>query len=123
VFEGDGRVEEYVGGYEDWLRQRGTPSSPAVPAADSKPKTAAPTGPVSVPKKLSYKEQREFDALPARIEALETEQSALGARIADPKFYQEPAATIAQALERAQQIDRELAELYARWDALDSRST
>ena len=54
---------------------------------------------------------------------LEAEQGRLGAAIADPAFYSEPAATIAEALDRVQQIERELAELYARWDALDSRPT
>jgi ATP-binding cassette subfamily F protein uup len=60
--------------------------------------------------------------LPARIEALETEQHTLGSAIADPAFYMQPAATITEAIQRVQQIDRELADLYARWDALDSRS-
>jgi ATP-binding cassette subfamily F protein uup len=74
-------------------------------------------------KKLSYRERRELDGLPARIEALEAEQGALGRTIADPAFYKEPPAAIAQALERVQQIERELADLYARWDALESRET
>ena len=121
VFEGDGRVEEYVGGYQDWLRQRGAPSSPA-PVADPKPKAAATAAPAGAPKKLSYKEQREFDALPGKIAALEAEQSAAGATIAAPTFYREPAATIARTLARVQEIEQELAALYARWDALDSRA-
>ena len=75
VFEGDGRVQEYVGGYEDWLRQRraacrfaGALQAPTAPAEGVR------TG----PKKLSYREQRELDELPARIEALEAEQRTLG---------------------------------------------
>ena len=66
-------------------------------------------------------ERREFDALPAKIDALETEHRTLGETIADPAFYKQPAATISAALERSAAIERELAELYARWDALDSR--
>ena len=76
----------------------------------------------TAPKKRSYREQRELDELPARIEALEAEQRALGATIADPGFYRQPAATITAALDRTQKIERELGELYSRWDALDSRA-
>jgi ATP-binding cassette subfamily F protein uup len=126
VFEGAGRVEEYVGGYDDWLRQTTTPRKEQRPQT----KTTAPSSATSVtpvsssaPRtRLSYKEQREFDALPAKIEALEAEQTALGATIAGPAFYREPAAAIAATLARVQAVERELAELYARWDALDSRS-
>ena len=67
-------------------------------------------------------ERREFEELPLRIEALEAEQRVLGARIEDPLFYKEPAAAITATLERVQGIERELTELYARWDALDSRT-
>ena len=131
VFEGDGVVEEYVGGYEDWLRQRKAeavaPSVPATTSAKLPPAGNADTAPAlalgSAAKKLSYRERRELDALPGRIEALETERDALGRAIAAPAFYKEPASTIAEALERVQQIERELADLYARWDALDSRPT
>ena len=76
----------------------------------------------AAPKKLSYREQRELDELPAQIEALEAEQRALGATIADPAFYRQPAAAITAALERTQAIERELLDLYTRWDALDSRT-
>jgi ABC transport system ATP-binding/permease protein len=125
VFEGDGIVEEYVGGYEDWQRQ-----SAAAALARTLSATANPKRPPSAPgtvvtntsNKLSYLERRELDGLPARIEALETEQHTLGSTIAGPAFYMQPAATITEAIQRVQQIDRELADLYARWDALDSRS-
>ena len=67
-------------------------------------------------------EQRELDELPARIEALETEQRTIAAAIADPEFYRQPATAINAALERTQAIEQELLDLYARWDTLDSRS-
>jgi ATP-binding cassette subfamily F protein uup len=125
VFEGDGRIETYVGGYEDWLRQRKL-SEAATPAESTRPSPSGPAdrqaGPTASMKKLSYMERREFDALPAKIDALETEHRALGETIADPAFYKQPAATISAALERSAAIERELAELYARWDALDSRT-
>ena len=130
VFEGDGTVEEYVGGYEDWLRQRKAPaaapqSSGAASLTERPPAGRAERAPAlaSPAKKLSYRERREFEGLPARIEALEAEQRALGGTIADPAFYKQPAAAIAAALERAEWIARDLGDLYARWDALDSRPT
>jgi ATP-binding cassette subfamily F protein uup len=125
VFEGEGRIATYVGGYEDWLRQR-SPLEIVTPAASPRPSSSEPAtgapGTSTAPKKLSYMERREFDALPAKIDALETEHRTLGATIADPAFYKQPAATITAALERNTAIERELAELYARWDALDSRA-
>ena len=130
VFEGD-RVREYVGGYEDWLRQRTTDAA-VVPAGrspgDGSARTArrsaqqSASATATAPKKLSYQERRELDALPGRIEALEAEQRALGDRIAHQDFYKESAAAIAEALERVQHIERDLADLYARWEALDSRN-
>jgi ATP-binding cassette subfamily F protein uup len=126
VCEGDGRVGEYVGGYDDAMRQRAAMQPPDVEekqrphveaASRAAGRRARETG-----GKLSYNEQRELDALPARIEALETERAAVAAAIAHPDFYRESKAAIASALERADAIERELSELYARWDALDSRS-
>jgi ATP-binding cassette subfamily F protein uup len=72
--------------------------------------------------KLSYKEQLEFDALPARIQALETEQARLQAAVGAPDFYKEPADVIAKTLERAAAIEPELDAVLQRWDALDSRT-
>ena len=72
-------------------------------------------------KKLSFKEQRELEALPAKIEALESEQRALAERIASPDFYKEPADAIKQALARVDELPRELTTVYARWDELDAR--
>jgi ATP-binding cassette subfamily F protein uup len=118
VCEGDGRVEDYTGGYEDWLRQRPEPR-----AQSTEPRVARPERRVSSPesKKLSYKEQRELEVLPARIESLEEEQRALNAKIADPAFYSEAADTIRGTVARLEAIEAELAEVYARWDALESR--
>ena len=74
-------------------------------------------------KKLTYRERREFEELPAQIETLEAEQRALGGTIADPAFYKQSAATIAAALERVERVERDLGDLYARWAALDLRPT
>ena len=139
VLEGGGRVAEYVGGYEDYLRQR--PHGTAVEENDvvavgravqgDDGAARAPEGDnVARPfqgratrerKKLSYNEQRELEQLPARIDALEAEQRSLNARIAAPEFYKEPRESISAALSRAEALERELAAAYERWDALDAR--
>ena len=121
VFEGDGRVQEYVGGYEDWVRQaaqgrKGAGRSEAAGLADVKVRATS-----EARKKLSYKEQRELEALPGRIEALETEQRALNARVAGPEFYREGAGEIATALARLEALAAELLQVYARWHDLEER--
>jgi ABC transport system ATP-binding/permease protein len=137
AFEGDGRIREYAGGYEDWLRQRGdqlgTPETLGTPGAPrtlgirgkltTRNRTVTRTATVAEPvTRLSHKERRELGELPARIEALEAEQRALCATIAAPEFYKEPAVTITGALTRLDEILGQLDDLYARWDALDSRA-
>jgi ATP-binding cassette subfamily F protein uup len=130
VFEGEGRVQEYVGGYEDWLRQRRA-SAPAPRESAGREKAGeavrpeAPGPPADAPlarKKLSYKEQRELEQLPARIESLEAEHRALEARIGGAGFYRESRQTIEEVLARHVVVQQELQECYARWDALDARS-
>ena len=124
VFEGDGLVQEYVGGYEDWLRQR-SPSHSQLPVENRefrRPTKPSAAGSASVRKKLSFNEQRELDELPRRIELLETEQEQLQTRIASPDFYKEPADAITGALARVDELKTLLHDAYARWDLLDSRS-
>jgi len=122
VFEGDGRIQEYVGGYEDWVRARRL--VPAVGRADGKPpaedRRIAPDDIRSSParRKLTFNEQREFDRLPGRIETLETEERELSARVAGAEFYKEGAAGITSALARLDQLQAALASAYARWDEL-----
>ncbi len=116
VFEGEGVVNEYIGGYDDWLRQRAT-------AAPAKGKTGqgrpAPAKPKSTPKKLSYKAQRELDSLPQRIEALDAELAALQARMADPGFYQRDHTEIAAANAQLAELEAQLNAAYARWEQLE----
>jgi len=134
VCNGDGSVEEFVGGYEDWLRQRrsgGAAKAGASSAAGQKGSQAtgraaasgAAAQPAAAPaKKLSFKEQREMDALPARIAALEAEQDVLNARVTSKAFYAESKDAIHTALARVETIQAELLDAYARWDELDSRT-
>ncbi len=119
AFEGEGVVREYVGGYSDWVRQR--PVKAVVPKrSEPKPQPAAPTAEQrQKPRKLSYKDQRELEQLPSRIEALEAELVELHQRLSDPAFYQQPHG-IADASARLQQVEAELAEAYARWETLES---
>jgi ATP-binding cassette subfamily F protein uup len=131
VFEGGGRVAEYVGGYSDWERQQaalaksayrpvGRASARQAPQPDLQP--ASPTAtppPARRGAKRSYKDQRELDALPARIEALEAEVSALQQRLADPTIYRDGGQGVAQVQARLAAVESELAAAYARWEALE----
>ena len=131
AFEGNGRVEEYVGGYADYLRQKAIPEpeppkpqDPGPRTQDPRPRTQDPrpkTTPVRK-KKRTFKEEREYKDLPERIAALEEEQKRLQAALADPEFYRKPGAQIQAAVDRTGQIERELHEAMERWDELDSRS-
>jgi ATP-binding cassette subfamily F protein uup len=129
VFEGDGRVNEYVGGYSDWLRQRRAiavaakaPSprsaqSQAIPAAAS---PSARGNAAAKTRKLSYKDQRELDAMPAAIQRLEVEQAELAAAIGDPELFRRDPAAANAAVQRLQSVQQELETAFARWEALES---
>jgi len=122
VFEGEGRVQEYVGGYTDAMRQRRAALAAAARAAAAPP-AARPAQPAPAPKpgRLSFAEQRELEALPARIEALEAEQAALTARVSAPAFYRGDPAEQARVQTRIAALVAELEAAYARWDALESQ--
>jgi len=119
ALEGDGRVEEFVGGYEDYLRQKQRPTSAAPPASSRQAEVTAVRQPAKK-KKRSFKEEREYKDLPDRIHALEAEQKQLQARLADPEFYKQPGSEIQAAVDRSAQIDRELHDEMERWVELDS---
>jgi ATP-binding cassette subfamily F protein uup len=120
VLEGDGRVKEYAGGYDDWLMQRGEAAPAAKPVA-AKPATVRPEqkSPPSRARRLTYKEQRELDALPQRIETLEASLGELHQLTADPAFYRKPAAEIIQTKSRLESLETEVAEAYRRWEELE----
>ncbi len=118
VFEGDGRVQEYAGGYTDWLRQSAKPALVAEkPLHDAKAIAAAK--PKSA--RLGFKDARELEGLPALIDALEAEQAGLGERVSQPGFYKSDPAAQARALARLEALAAEIEAAYARWDALDAK--
>ena len=117
--EGGGIWKEYAGGYEDWLRCRKeivAADRPAARPADlrltAKPKSA----------KLTWKEQRELEALPDRIATLETEQTALTRQLEDPALHAKPPREAAEIATRLTAIDAELLALLERWEALEKRA-
>lgn len=119
VFEGSGRVKEYAGGYDDWVRQK-TPAPAVVPSTTAKPE--ASRAPRARPRKLSYKEERELESLPGLIESLEAEQAELQQRFSEPGFYQRPGAEISAIVSRSEAVQQELHAAYSRWEALDAQS-
>jgi ATP-binding cassette subfamily F protein uup len=124
VFEGDGRFSEYAGGYEDWERyQRQIPAGPGGAKKTAGTRATSMASQVKRsggPRKLTYKEQRELEALPAAIEALEAEQIELHRLMGAAEFYRQPGDKITTALERLEVLRRELDESYARWQALEA---
>jgi ATP-binding cassette subfamily F protein uup len=120
VFEGDGKVDEYVGGYEDYLRQRRLLPDEPSKARSETPKPQAPGPKPPTRKKRSFKEEREYQELPNRIASLEEEQKALQVSLADPEFYKQGGAIIQQAVDRTEEVERQLHDAMTRWDELDS---
>ena len=146
VLEGDGRVQEFVGGWSDWAQYRdaraaqsaasrgagggGKPGASAgarsreagEAGGSASPGTgaAAGAGAATKPRKLSYKDQREFDALPAKIETLEAEKATLETTAGDPGFYAGPQDAVRATLERLSAIGGEIDAAYERWAELEA---
>ena len=120
VFEGDGAINEYVGGYDDWLRQRPAQTAVSLPGRPAAPVAAAAPIPAAAParRKLSYKEQRELDAIPEEIAALEAEQAEAGAALADGSLFVSDAARATALSQRLGEIDERLLHLLERWETL-----
>ncbi len=117
VFEGRGRVREYVGGYDDWLRQRPAEaeSSKAAPSPKKARQRTAPTR----PRKLTFKERRELEGMPDAIDKLEAEKQTLFETLSDPDLYRSAGAEVAEYKARLEELEQELAEAYARWELLE----
>ncbi len=124
VFEGEGRIGEYVGGYQDWLRYRQqtdvAAKSEPVKQAETKPGgNEKRRTPQAARRKLGYKEQRELEMLPSRIETLEKQQQDLQQQVSDAAFYKQDKQQIAATLARLEAIDQELESAYERWAVLE----
>ena len=116
VVSGDGAVSEYVGGYDDYLRQSEATSETVLKQSKETPSVA--TKPVEKKQKLSYKEKQELSNLPEQIDDLEQEQSKLHEEMANPEFFKQDSDTITEATNRLEEIGRELEKLYERWEEL-----
>ena len=123
VFEGEGRIAEYIGGYDDWQKERERAAKAATAETERRGEKAAAGAAVPAqPKparKLSNKERKELEGLPAKIETLETEQTALTAKLGDATFFKTGGAEVAKATARLAEIEAALAVLYARWAELE----
>jgi ATP-binding cassette subfamily F protein uup len=121
--EGAGRWREYVGGYSDWLAQRPASAAPARDSASPAATVRAAPPSRQAAGKLSYKENRALEKLPAEIEALESEQRAITTAMAAPDYHAAGADRIRADRERVAVIERLLEEKFVRWEELDSRAS
>jgi ATP-binding cassette subfamily F protein uup len=121
VFE-DGDVREYVGGYDDWQRQRSEPTAAKVDkssSAKSRPQATSNKA-QSGKRRLAYHEKRDLESLPQKIESLETEIGKLHTTMADPKFYSRPSSEIAREQKSLKELSQQLAETFQRWEELEA---
>ena len=125
AFEGPAEVKEYAGGYDDWLIQRAASADSGLDESEGKPakkQTSAPKKPKSPPvSKLKYGEQLELEALPERIESLETEIAALHDAMASPGFFENDRAAADETVKKAETVQTELDAAYARWEELEEK--
>jgi ABC transport system ATP-binding/permease protein len=115
VFEGEGRVTEYVGGYEDWIRQRDKAADLAAKEEPTKPR-----GKSERARKFLNREQRELDELPAKLEELEVEHATISARLADPATYQADAALAPKLKAELADNEKRAQVAFARWEELEA---
>ncbi len=136
VFEGNGKIKEYVGSYDDWLRQHPAISAPKANKkktesqqtakskqtnkADTEKSTKSPENKPSEKKKLSFNEQHELKNLPAEIEALEKQLEALEKQMSDPDFYKQDHKKVAAVTDELKQLQATLNKKYERWEELES---
>jgi len=121
VFEGQGVVNEYVGGYSDWLEYN-KEQAKLVKKPNKKKATPVASSSAAAPKKkkLSFKEQKELEELPVQIDEMEAKQEVVNDKISDPKFYQQEQDAINIVLGELAKIEKDLAQAYKRWDELEA---
>ena len=118
VFEGDGKISEFVGGYSDWAEQSKQP--PPKPHQESKPALVVLSKSPMAKKKLSYREERELETLPGQIEAMEARQAELNLLINSAEFYKEDSDRVRKTLSEVQALIGELEAAYERWNELEA---
>jgi ATP-binding cassette subfamily F protein uup len=124
VFEGAGCLEEYVGGYDDWLSQRRAPAMPEAPRATAKEEKPKIERTLKEKRKLSFKETRERESLPQTIEVLEKEKAEIIAALSSPEFYAKgDPAQVTATNTRLEALEMELDEAYGRWEELEQLAT
>ncbi|MFC1782930.1 ATP-binding cassette domain-containing protein, partial [Planctomycetota bacterium] len=127
VFQGQGIVKEYAGGYDDWLCQREpVPKDDSAgdnilkkTASKATKKTPRKKNQTDKPRRLTYKEKLELEKLPQQIELLENQLAARHQKMADPEFYKQPGEVISKTKAQAQQLDDQLKAAYCRWEELE----
>ena len=119
VFSGQGKIEEYVGGYDDWLRQRAILQIPSDKTQQKKPLEKPRTAVV----KITFKEERELEVLPEKIKDLEEEKRHIYQSLADPAFYRHSGNDVTAANSRLQALEKELIAAYLRWEYLEERKS
>ncbi|MFT3782612.1 MAG: ATP-binding cassette domain-containing protein [Nibricoccus sp.] len=120
VFEGDGRIGDYVGGYSDWVREKEKRAAALLAKAEAeKQKDQPKAAPKPSARKLTNKERKELEELPAKIEAMEAEQTELTAKLSDPTFYKTQSAQFAEVKRRLDALELEHAAAFARWEELE----
>lgn len=125
VYEEEARVVEYLGGYDDWQKEKATKAAAALGGGEEKAKRDAKAAaeaaaePAKKTRKLTNKERAELDALPQVIEKLETEQTNLTTKLQNPLFFKKSPVEVTHATERLHEIELELAKAYARWAELE----
>jgi ATP-binding cassette subfamily F protein uup len=120
VFEGDGRLTAYAGGYDDMLLQRPAPA-PVNPEKPKPKKPASQTSKPAGPQKLGYMEARELKELPSKIEELESRQSELYAAMTAPDFYKNPKEEISRVKSELETVERGIESAYHRWESLENK--
>lgn len=121
VFDTDGELREYVGGYDDWLRQRDA-TQKSKPKAAAKSAAEKPTSNQAKKSTLTYQEKLDLEALPAIIEKLEMEQETLTAKMSEPDFYQQDADKVSQAQQALSELEAKMSKAFERWELLEEKA-
>ncbi|MBX9916684.1 MAG: ABC transporter ATP-binding protein, partial [Nitrosomonas sp.] len=128
AFEGNGKLCEYIGGYEDWIRAKQFEDNSNQQKTVSKQPETSPTSSSTAAKpartkKLSYQEARELEALPGKIDMLEREQAKITLRLNEPTIYRDHPDEVKALQTRLAAIEKELTDCLAKWEELESKST